>query len=58
MGPSVFASDLLGDRWDASHGRGTANGIAKIKVTNVTGARTSGETRPKNIRVTYIMKVY
>ena len=34
------------------------NAKTNIRVTNASGARTSGETRPKNIRVVYIMKVF
>ena len=34
------------------------SGKSNTRVTNVSGARTSGETRPKNIRVVYIMKVF
>ena len=37
---------------------GVNSAKAYIKVTNVSGARTSEETRPKNIRVVYIMKVF
>ena len=38
--------------------RTTNTGASNIKVTDVNGARTSDETRPKNIRVVYIMKVF
>ena len=37
---------------------GVYSSTSNIRVTNVSGARTSGETRPKNIRVVYIMKVF
>ena len=36
----------------------TNSATSNIKVTDVNGARTSDETRPKNIRVVYIMKVF
>ena len=64
-GPSE--GDKYHDRWDVSHYRSTTNAKSNIRVnsaktnirvTNVSGARTSGETRPKNIRVVYIMKVF
>ena len=41
-----------------SHARTTNSATSNIKVTDVNGARTSDETRPKNIRVVYIMKVF
>lgn len=46
------------DDWDRDHARETNLAQSNIRVTNVSGARTSGETRPKNIRVVYIMKVF
>ena len=44
--------------YDANHPSTTNKAYSKIKVTNVKDARTSGETRPKNIHVVYIMKVF
>ena len=41
-----------------SHASTTNTATSNIKVTDVNGARTSDETRPKNIRVVYIMKVF
>ena len=41
-----------------SHASTTNSATSNIKVTDVNGARTSDETRPKNIRVVYIMKVF
>ena len=41
-----------------SHASTTNSATSNIKVTDVNGARTSNETRPKNIRVVYIMKVF
>ena len=41
-----------------SHASTTNSAMSNIKVTDVNGARTSDETRPKNIRVVYIMKVF
>ena len=43
---------------DKSHASTSDSANSNIKVTDVSGARTSGETRPKNIRVVYIMKVF
>ena len=51
-------ADTLHERFDASHSSTTNSATSNIKVTDVSGARTSGETRPKNIRVVYIMKVF
>ena len=46
-----------GDQWDASH-QSTSNAAKTgVAVTGVVGARTDSETRPKNLRVVYIMKV-
>ena len=47
-----------GANFEASHARTTNSATSNIKVTDVNGARTSDETRPKNIRVVYIMKVF
>jgi hypothetical protein len=52
------SEDWKSDRYDQSHSRTTNTAYSNIKVTDVSGARTSGETRPKNIRVVYIMKVF
>ena len=46
------------DRFDKSHASTSNAATSNVKVTDVSGARTSGETRPKNIRVVYIMKVF
>ena len=56
LGPR--GGDRSGDRFDQSHSSTTNGAYSNIKVTDVSGARTSGETRPKNIRVVYIMKVF
>ena len=53
-----YLKDILSDRFDQSHSSITNSATSNIKVTDVSGARTSGETRPKNIRVVYIMKVF
>ena len=50
--------DTKEDRFDHSHASLTNTAYSNVRVTNVSGARTSGETRPKNIRVVYIMKVF
>ena len=41
-----------------SHASTSATSKTNIKVTDVKDAQTSDETRPKNIRVVYIMKVF
>ena len=57
-GPSAIGSDKAQDRWDHPYHKSTAKANSHISVTTVTGARTDDETRPKNIRVVYIMKVF
>ena len=52
------SSDYNDDAYDYPHDASTNSATSNIKVTDVSGARTSGETRPKNIRVVYIMKVF
>jgi len=52
-GVSVFGS--LGMQ---SHARNTANGATNIQVNTVTGASVGGETRPINMSVIYIMRVW
>ena len=56
LGPN--GQDETSDRYDQSHSSTTNSATSHIKVTDVSEARTSGETRPKNIRVIYIMKVF
>ena len=51
-------TDTASDRFDKSHSSTSNTATSNVKVTDVSGARTSGETRPKNIRVVYIMKVF
>ena len=50
--------DGANERFDKSHPSTSNAATSNVKVTDVSGARTSGETRPKNIRVVYIMKVF
>ena len=66
-------SDIVGDRWDEPHTRSTSTAstgakvgylykylifFVKSKVEDVLGARTGSETRPKNMNVIFIMKVW
>ena len=44
--------------FDGNHNIVTASTISNVAVTSVNGARTGDETRPKNMRVVYIMKVF
>ena len=44
--------------FDGNHNIATASAISNVAVTSVNGARTGDETRPKNMRVVYIMKVF
>ena len=55
-GPAHGNSD--GDRWDKDHPSTSNNGKTNLKVTGVQGARADSETRPKNMRVVYIMRVF
>ena len=51
-------ADQHNNRYDKNHWSTSMKANSNIQVTNVNNARTSGETRPKNIRVVYIMKVF
>ena len=44
--------------FDGNHNIVTASATSNVAVTSVNGARTGDETRPKNMRVVYIMKVF
>ena len=44
--------------WFVRHHTTTSHAKSNIAITAVNGARTDHETRPKNIRVVYIMKVF
>ena len=44
--------------FDGNHNLHTASTTSNVAVTSVNGARTGDETRPKNMRVVYIMKVF
>ena len=45
------------ESWNAYHSDTTESARTGISVTSVKNARTSSETRPKNMKVTFIMKV-
>ena len=53
-----FHADTGNDRFDKSHWSTSGRSWTGIRVTGVSGARTSSETRPKNLRVVYIMRVF
>jgi len=55
-GPKV--GDKLYDRYDKSHSSTTLHSHTSISVTGAQGARIDSETRPKNIKVVYIMRVF
>ena len=55
-GPST--GDKKADRFDTSHYGTTSNSHTSISVTGAQGARIDSETRPKNIKVVYIMRVF
>jgi len=50
--------DTAGDRFDNSHPSTSKAGHTGISVTGAQGARIDSETRPKNIKVVYIMRVF
>merc|ERR1719495_2883761 len=56
FGPS--GTDFGGDRFDANHASTTNSAASGVTVTGVQGARVDSETRPKNLRVVYIMRVF
>ena len=58
-GPVTRYSDQIADRYDKSH---TSTSYSRktditMSVNGVSNARTSFETKPKNMNVVYIMKV-
>merc|ERR1712212_822773 len=57
LGPN-HAGDTSDDRWDQSHPSTSNKAASGVKVNGVQGARADSETRPKNIRVVYIMRVF
>merc|ERR1712126_132292 len=50
--------DKSRDRYDQSHASTSKRSFSGVKVTGVQGARFDSETRPKNLRVVYIMRVF
>jgi len=50
--------DKSRDRYDQSHASTSKRSFSGVKVTGVQGARFDSETRPKNMRVVYIMRVF
>merc|ERR1719495_575691 len=56
IGPG--GTDYQGDRFDGSHPSTSNSAASGVTVTGVQGARVDSETRPKNLRVVYIMRVF
>ena len=56
IGPG--STDYQGDRFDGSHPSTSNSAASGVTVTGVQGARVDSETRPKNLRVVYIMRVF
>ena len=56
IGPN--GCDSKGDRFDYSHPSTSSPGHTGISVTGAQEARIDSETRPKNIKVVYIMRVF
>ena len=48
----------IGDIFDSTHWTRSNNSATNIVIKNVVGARTDSETRPKNLAVVFIMKVF
>ena len=44
--------------WDVARASTSSKSQTNIKINAVHGGRTSDETRPKNMRVVYIMKIF
>ena len=57
-GPAALSMDKLLDRFDGTHWATSNRNTANVAVTSVVGARTDSETRPKNLAVVFIMKVF
>ena len=55
--PKADIIPTTGDKWDVSHERTSSAAGTNVAITSVVGARTDSETRPKNLRVVYIMKI-
>jgi len=55
-GPNSW--DFIDDRWDKTHYVSTSSVSTGAKVKSVLGGRTGSETRPKNMNVIFIMKVW
>ena len=56
LGPG--STDNEYDRYDASHQSTSNSSVSGVTVAGVQGARVDSETRPKNLRVVYIMRVF
>ena len=50
--------DHIVDRWDQPHGSATASKHTGLTVQGVSSGRHGSETRPKNMNVIYIMRVW
>ena len=57
-GPSASSFDSKEDRWDKSHTSTTASKHTGMTVQSVSSGRHGSETRPKNMNVIYIMRVW
>ena len=49
--------DKVNDRFDDSRDHNSAKSYSGVRIQDVKSARVSSETRPKNMKVTFIMKV-
>ena len=57
-GPSASSFDSKEDRWDKSHTSTTASKHTGMTVQGVSSGRHGSETRPKNMNVIFIMRVW
>ena len=57
-GPSASSFDRKEDRWDKSHTSRTASKHTGMTVQGVSSGRHGSETRPRNMNVIYIMRVW
>ena len=57
-GPSALAGDKIHDRWDWPYGSTTGSKHTGLTVQGISSGRHGSETRPKNMNVIFIMRVW
>ena len=58
FGPSSIGSDMELDRWDHAYHKSTSSRHTGLTVQGVSTGKHGSETRPKNMHVIYIMRVW